>query len=141
MAAEPDAMAWQRSGEFARGLGRVGVRSVIIGETTEEWYLYSIAHPIEKPADIVSNLLRYYPGDIVAKMVKLYRTLPDDATAEDSARLYGEIAADYQVYLPVRLLVRDLQNASYPVLRYQFRWTPEQIRPKGNVGHCLILQY
>ncbi|KAF9046824.1 alpha/beta-hydrolase [Hymenopellis radicata] len=135
LAAVPDAMAWQRSGNLAQSLQDKGVKSVVIGDTIEEWYLYSIAHPVKAPADVVLNLERYYPDDIVRKMVKLYRTLPDDAGAEESARLYGEIASDYQVHLPVRLLARDLQAAGYPVLRYEFRWTPEQVRPKGYVTH------
>ncbi len=136
LAAVPDAMEWQRSGKLAQGLRDKGVKSVIIGDTSEEWYLYSIAHPVKTPADVVPNLERYYPDDIVGKMVKLYRTLPDNAGAEESARLYGEIASDYQVHLPVRLLARDLQAAGFPVLRYEFRWAPEQVRPKGASKFC-----
>ena len=31
----------------------------------------------------------------------------------------------------MRLLARDLLKAGFPVLRYEIRWTPEQVRPFG----------
>lgn len=127
----PDLMSWQRSGGLARGMRDHGIQSIIIGDLTEEWYLYSIAHPLNSASDIFPNLERYYPKEIVARMMRMYRTLPVDATAEEAKKLFGEILSDGQVHLPVRLLARDLHNAGFPVLRYEIRWTPEQIRPKG----------
>ncbi|KAF5370021.1 hypothetical protein D9758_001163 [Tetrapyrgos nigripes] len=136
MAMDPDPMAWHTSGQFASNLLAKGVKSVVVGDLKDEWYLYSIAHPIPTPAGIKPNLERYYPEDMVDRMVKKYRTLPDNATEEASMRLFGEVLSDFQVHFPVRLLARDLHSVGYPILRYQVRWTPEQNRPKGYVTHA-----
>ncbi|KAH7926008.1 alpha/beta-hydrolase [Leucogyrophana mollusca] len=135
LATTPDPMAWQRTGDLARALRAKGVQSLAIGDLTEEWYLYAIAHPIHGPQDIYPNILRYYPEPIVEKLVRMYRTLPESASAEEAERLIGEILSDGQVHLPVRMFMRDFQNAGFPVFRYEIRWTPEQIRPKGWVTH------
>ncbi|KAJ7089749.1 Alpha/Beta hydrolase protein [Mycena belliarum] len=132
--ASPDPMTWQRTG-FADSLREKGVKSILIGDLTEEWYLYSIAHPISTPMDIVPNLERYYDKNMVAKLVQHYRSLPDNATSAASQRLFGEILSESQVHLPVRIFVRDLHEAGFPVLRYEIRWTPEQLRPEGYVTH------
>ncbi|KAJ7746756.1 Alpha/Beta hydrolase protein [Mycena maculata] len=131
----PSPMAWQRTGGFARGLRDKGIKSILVGDLTEEWYLYSIAHPIQTPKDIVPNLERYYPKDTVAKLVKQYPSLPEDATSEAAQRQFGEILSDSQVHLPMRILTRDLHEAKFPVLRYEIRWTPEQLRTEGYVTH------
>ena len=131
LSSSPDPMTWQRSGGFAKGLWDKGVRSVVVGDLTEEWYLYSIAHPFGSPTDIALNLGRYYPDEVVQKITRMYKTLPDNATAPEVERLFGEMLSDGQVHLPVRLLARDLCNAGFPVLRYEIRWTPEQMRQKG----------
>ncbi|KAJ7460686.1 Alpha/Beta hydrolase protein [Mycena latifolia] len=130
----PDPMAWQRTG-FAGSLREKGIKSILVGDLTEEWYLYSIAHPINTPKDIVPNLERYYPRDMVDKLVQQYGTLPKNATRAASQRLFGEILSDSQVHLPVRIFVRDLHEARFPVLRYEIRWTPEELRPEGYVTH------
>ncbi|EPQ55190.1 carboxylesterase [Gloeophyllum trabeum ATCC 11539] len=130
-----DVMEWQRSGGLAKGLLEHGVKSVVVGELTEEWYLYSIAHPVEKVGDIEFNLDRYYEKKDVEKMLSCYRHLPDDASHDDIQRLFGEILSDGQVYIPVRLLARDLLQHGYPALRYIIQWTPEQMRPLGYVTH------
>lgn len=127
----PDPMAWQRTGGLALGLKAHGVRSIILGDLTEEWYLYSIAHPIQTPRDIVPNLERYFPRDIVKKLVGEWRTLPDDAGSVEAQKLFGEVLSCGQVHLPVRLLAHDLQAGGLPVLRYEIRWTPEQNRQEG----------
>lgn len=135
LARSPDPMAWQRSGGFARGLRAHGVRSIIIGDLSEEWYLYSIAHPIHGAADIAPNLARYFPADVVAGLMDAWKKLPDGAGEEEAQRLFGEILSCGQVHLPVRLLARDLHAAGFPVLRYTIEWTPEQARVEGE---CLL---
>jgi hypothetical protein len=127
----PDPMTWQRTGGLARGLLEHGVRNVIVGDLSEEWYIYSIAHPIKHKADIQENLKRYYPADIVKGMIDLYGIPPDDAKVEELEELFGIIASAAQVHLPVRLLHRDLLQTDYPTLRYTIKWTPEQVRPNG----------
>lgn len=77
-------MAWQRSGGLAKGLRDHGVRSIVVGDLTEEWYLYSIAHPIPTTSDIVPNLRRYLPADVVEKLVKRWRKIPDDASSDET---------------------------------------------------------
>ena len=124
-------MTWQHSGGFAKGLKRTGVRSIIVGDLAEEWYLYAIAHPISSPIDICPNLERYYQQDLVEKMLKMYVNLPHGCTAEQAERRFGLIFSDGQVHLPICLLARDLHASEFPVLRYEIRWTPEQGRPKG----------
>ncbi|KAF5392042.1 hypothetical protein D9757_003186 [Collybiopsis confluens] len=131
MASTPDPMAWQRSGQFATQLKTKGVESIIIGDLTEEWYLYSIAHPVSTPSDVPLNLERYYPREMVERMMKMYRALEKDAKPEECVRLFGDILSDWQVHLPVRMLARDLYQAGVPVLRYEIGWTPEQLRPEG----------
>lgn len=131
MATDPDPMTWQRSGDLGKKLHEKGVKSVIAGDTIEEWYLYSIAHPINSPVDIIPNLLRYYPQSIVDVLIAKYPTLPDNATPEQSQRLFGDILADGQVNIPDRLLARDLRLVDFPVLRYEIHWAPEQLRIGG----------
>ncbi|KAJ4001218.1 Alpha/Beta hydrolase protein [Lentinula boryana] len=131
MDSSPDLMTWQRSGSFASSLAQRGLKSIVIGDLTEEWYLYSIAHPIATAADIAVNLERYYPMDMVKQMISMYRQLGEDAGPEECVRLFGEILSDWQVHLPVRVLARDLHRAGFPVLRYEIAWTPEQQRPEG----------
>ncbi|EMD35663.1 hypothetical protein CERSUDRAFT_157551 [Gelatoporia subvermispora B] len=135
LSSDPESMAWQRSGAFARALRKRGVRSIAVGDLTEEWYLYSIAHPVRRMRDIELNMERYYQEEVVHAMMALYRRVPDGAPPEDFARLFGEMLSEGQVHLPVRLLARDLTTAGFPVVRYQIRWTPEQLRPLGYVTH------
>ncbi|KAJ7027900.1 Alpha/Beta hydrolase protein [Mycena alexandri] len=131
----PNPMEWQRTGGFANNLRAKGIKSILVGDLTEEWFLYSIAHPIKSPKDLAPNLERYYPRTMVSALASQYRTLPENASSKESERLFGEILSDSQVHLPIRLLVRDLHNAGFPVLRYEIRWTPEQLRADGYVTH------
>ncbi|KAJ7173579.1 Alpha/Beta hydrolase protein [Mycena filopes] len=135
LSTSPNPMEWQRSGGFATSLRKKGIKSILVGDLAEEWYLYSIAHPIDSPKDLAPNLERYYPRTMASALATHYRSLPEDATSEASKRLFGEIFSDSQVHLPVRMLVRDLHDAGFPVLRYEIRWTPEQLRPGGYVTH------
>ncbi len=127
----PDLMTWQRSGDLARGLLEHGVRNAVVGDLSEEWYLYSIAHPIKHKQDVQKNLERYYPSDVVQRMIEFYGGPPDDATVEQLEKLFGVILGMTQVHLPVRLLHRDLRIVGYPTFRYTIKWTPEQARPNG----------
>ncbi|KAG6876700.1 hypothetical protein C0993_000981 [Termitomyces sp. T159_Od127] len=131
----PDPLTWQRSGGLAKGLRAHGVRSVVIGDLSEEWHLYSIAHPIFTPHDIIPNLTRYFPKDVAEKFVGAWRKLSEDADIKEVEKFYGEILSCGQVHLPVRLLAEDLYKAEFPVLRYAIEWTPEQNRIEGYVTH------
>ncbi|PPQ70238.1 hypothetical protein CVT26_014485 [Gymnopilus dilepis] len=132
---DPGPMEWQRCGGLARGLQTHGVRSIVVGDLTEEWYLYSIAHPIGGPQDILPNLERYFPTQLCEGLIKAFPQLEPDAGSEESTRLFGEILSCVQVHLPVRLLSKDMESTGYPILRYEIRWTPEQLRPLGYVTH------
>lgn len=134
MGVDPGAMEWQRSGGFARGLRAAGVRAILLGDLTEEWYLYGLAHEVHSPDGIWANLTRYYPypTDVVDTMMQLYKgRMRDDMSKEELFRLLGDMLSEGQVHLPVRLLHRDLLAEDFPVARYQIRWTPEQGRPLG----------
>jgi hypothetical protein len=128
----PDPMTWQRTGGLARGLLEHGVRNVIVGDLSEEWYLYSFFHPIKDMRDVQENLERYYPSEAVQNMIELYGSPPDDANVEELKKLFGVILGTAQVHLPVRLLHRDLVQAGFPTFRYTIQWTPVQARPHGN---------
>ena len=130
---KPGLMAWQRSGELGRGLLAHGVKNVVIGDLTEEWYLYSIAHPIKGPRDILPNLERYFPTDVTRNLIKAFPPLSKNADRKEAAKLYGEIMSCGQVHLPVRIFVKDMVASGFPVLRYEIRWTPEQNRTAGNL--------
>lgn len=135
-------MAWQRqrAGGLADGLRTAGVRSVVVGDLRDEWYLYAIAHPIARAADIRPNLLRYYAAPLVDAFLTCYPPLDGAAGQEECERRFGEVLSDGQVHLPVRVLARDLVEAGFPVLRYEIRWTPEQVREgtKGEVLFCAV---
>ncbi|PPQ74026.1 hypothetical protein CVT24_012622 [Panaeolus cyanescens] len=128
-------MEWQRTGGFAHSLRARGVKAVVLGDLKEEWYLYSIAHPINGPADILPNLERYFSDYLSQKLIDAYPPLKENASKEEATRRYGDILSAAQVHLPARLLVRDLRAAGFPVVRYEIRWTPEQNRPLGYVTH------
>ncbi|KAI0948177.1 hypothetical protein AcW1_009761 [Taiwanofungus camphoratus] len=135
LSSTPDPMTWQRTGGLALGLRAKGVRSIVLGELSEEWYLYSIAHPVRNMHDVKLNVERYYQNAVVEKLMPMYPVVPEDAPQDEFKKLLGEILSDGQVYLPVRLLARDLRATDFPVVRYEIRWTPEQIRPLGYVTH------
>ncbi len=140
LSGSPDPMTWQRTGGLASGLGEHGVRTVIVGDLSEEWYLYSIAHPIKQKQDIQQNLERYYPADIVRGILNIYPSPPDDADAKELEKLFGIILSASQVHLPIRLLHRDLLQANYPTFRYTIKWTPEQVRPKGKDHDAVMVE-
>ncbi|KAJ3545625.1 hypothetical protein NMY22_g2360 [Coprinellus aureogranulatus] len=121
----PGPMERQRDGSFAAALKEHGVKFVVVGEVIDEWYLYSIAHPISSTDDFVPNLERYFSPQFVAEVMQF------DREGEDVERRFGELLSLLQVHLPVRILARDLVAGGFPVLRYQIRWTPEQGRPLG----------
>ncbi|RXW23456.1 hypothetical protein EST38_g2421 [Candolleomyces aberdarensis] len=131
----PGPMERQRNGTFSRALQARGVRFVVFGDLTEEWYLYSIAHPIERAEDVITNLERYFSSSLVRDLVGQYPALPPKAKKKDLKRRFGEILSVAQVHLPVRVLARDLVDNGFPVLRYEIRWTPEELRPFGYVTH------
>ncbi|TFK21766.1 alpha/beta-hydrolase [Coprinopsis marcescibilis] len=127
----PGPMERQRNGDFGKSLQKHGVRYIITGEVSEEWYLYSIAHSVTNSLDIVPNLQRYFAPEVVQKLVERYPILPSSATEEEAARQFGDLLSCVQVYLPVRILARDLVETGFPILRYQIQWTPEECRPEG----------
>ncbi|KAH8089868.1 carboxylesterase [Cristinia sonorae] len=135
-----DPMEWQRSGAFAAALKSKGVKSIIVGDLTEEWYLYAIAHPVKSMSDVEMNLERYYQVEMVERVLKLYEDqavlIPEGAPPEEFERFMGRILSEGQVHLPVRILARDMLKAGFPILRYDIRWTPEQLRPLGYVTHA-----
>ena len=136
---KPGPMAWQCSGELGRGLLAHGVKCVVIGDLTEEWYLYSIAHPIEGPRDILPNLEPYFPTDIARNLMKGFPPLLKNADRKEAMKLYEEILICGQVHLPVRMFANDMAASGFPVLRYEIHWTPEQNWTAGNQSLIKIL--
>ena len=128
---KPGPMVWQRSGELGRGLLAHGVKCVVIGDLTEEWYIYSLSHPIAGPLDFLPNLERYFPTDVAKILIDEFPPLSENADAEEVVKLFGDILSCSQVYLPVRIFAKDMAACGFPVLRYEIRWTPEQNRTAG----------
>ncbi|KAH9836084.1 carboxylesterase [Rhodofomes roseus] len=137
VAPPPEMMEWQRSGDFARGLKAKGVKYIIMGNLTEEWYVYGIIHPVHTMADCVTNMERYFSPDVTQKLFAAYPPLPDNPTPAQITKFMGTALSDAQVYIPLRILARDLANAGYPVLRYEIGWVPEQLSEftGGYVSH------
>jgi hypothetical protein len=137
-------MERQQDGSLASSLRDHGVRYIVLGEVSEEWYLYSIAHTISSPSDFAPNLERYFSPELVEKLLGHYPPLPPTATEDEIIKRFGDLLSCVQVYLPLRVLARDLRKASFPFLRYRICWTPEQDRPLGElvstgvVDLCLI---
>lgn len=128
----PGPMERQRKGTFAKGLLKSGVKFVVVGEVCDEWYLYSIAHPVHRVEDIKPNLRRYFSHSFVDRLVAAMFPQPTEGLGlEETRKMFGEILSAAQVYLPVRVLAHDLKRAGYPVLRYEIRWAPEKVRPLG----------
>jgi hypothetical protein len=121
-----DLMALQRNGIFEKRLREKGVRKIVVGEVLEEWYFYSLAHPINVPADVKTNLERYLPTDIVGKILDGEKL--KGLGKEELVKRFGEILSDWQIYLPVRLMKRDMPSL---VARYEIRWVPERLRKEG----------
>ena len=126
---KPGPMNLQRSGKLGRGLLAHGVKCVVIGDLTEEWYFYSMSHPIAGPQDILPNLERYFPTDVARNLLEEFPPVSEDADA--AVKLFGEILSCGQIHLPVRIFAKDMVACGFPVLRYEIRWTPEQSRIAG----------
>jgi len=137
----PPPMEVQRSGDLGKMILEKGVKVVVLGDLSEEWYLYSIAHPILSKEDILPNLERYFPRGVALDLMDAFPPLKDGATAEESAKSYGEIMACAQVHLPVRRLAQDIATAGVLVLRYELHWTPEPVRPFGMRSVLSLLSY
>jgi hypothetical protein len=132
-------MARQRSGAFSASLRAHGVGGIITGDLTEEWYLYSIAHPITSTRDILPNMNRYFPDEVSRKLIeRVSAAAVGEGGEDDAVRLFGEVLSAGQVYLPGRIFVRDLMMSGFPIVRYEIRWTPESVRPLGKIVFSLI---
>jgi len=139
MSNDPDPMSWQHSGHLARKLREKGVKGIAIGDLPDEWYIYAIGHEVNGSRDVLPNLLRWYPRTVAEKLMSLYKTLPESATAEEAKELMGIILSDGQVHVPVRLFARDFQQAGFPVFRYEIHWTPEQVRRNGEQTELTLI--
>lgn len=93
---DPGEMEWQASGGFAKALKAKGVKSIVVGDLTEEWYVYSLSDPVNGPEDLEENLRRYYPDATVKRLLSSYGKLPAGAAKDAYARLYGRILSDGQ---------------------------------------------
>ena len=83
----PDMMEWQRSGNFARALKAKGVQYVIMGNLTQEWYVYGIVHPVKNMQEITLNMQRYYSTEVTDLLLKSYPPLPANATQDGTSAL------------------------------------------------------
>jgi hypothetical protein len=89
-------MKYQASPQFASALLSKGVKFLVVGDLKDEWYLYSIAHPITDYASIGANLRRYYPDAIVDRILKYYGGLNADDSQEEKENLFGVMLSEGQ---------------------------------------------
>ena len=127
----PDQMAYQHSGQFARDLKAAGVKCIIMGDVLEEWGWYSGQHVCREPKDILPNAARWYPIDVAQAIVDSFQPLSSDPTPEECDKRLADVLAAGQVHLPIRILARDLINASFPVVRYTFEKAPVALNLPG----------
>jgi hypothetical protein len=74
-------------------------------------------------------------------MLKHYSVNTGGGGEEKKAmRLMGRALGDGKVYLPVRILHRDLAQARIPVLRYDIHATPDQIRTQTKDMCCHFIR-
>lgn len=132
---EADQMAYQASGALARGLASAGVRAVIVGDVRDEAHFYAGCHSCPTPDDLLPNVARYYPLEIAEALLASYPPLTDTSVSGCQERL-GRVLADGQVYLPVRLLARDLSAAGLPVVRYAIETVVRGLGTNGSVTHA-----
>lgn len=135
-------MSFQRSGALGSALRARGVKSIVLGDLAAEWYLYSIAHDLARPwpASMRENLERYYPPEVVGRLLECYDRVEEGVDREEAQERFGRMLADGQVHLPVRVLARDLGRGGMPVVRYAIRWAPERAKqPHGAFFSPFIL--
>lgn len=128
---EPSPMERQKKGDFARGLRERGVRNIVLGELKDEWYIYSVSHPISSPQDVQRNLKSHFPNRVVDRLMLCFKKISDEDDPEVAQRVFGQAMRRALVHFPIRLLHRDLLATGFPVMRYLIEWTPEQLRPNG----------
>ncbi|KAF8335098.1 hypothetical protein F5887DRAFT_989925 [Amanita rubescens] len=105
----------------------------MVGELKDEWYIYSVSHPISSPQDVKRHLTKHFPERIVNRLMLCFREISNDEDPEVAQRLFGQALSCALVHLPIRILQRDLLAAGFPVIRYLIEWTPEQLRHIGCV--------
>lgn len=92
----PNSMDHQASPSFASSLKAKGIKYIVVGDLSEEWYLYSIAHPITTYESIGKNLKRYYPDGIVDRIMAHYGDMRPDSTEEEFERMFGLMLSEGQ---------------------------------------------
>ena len=127
----------QKSVKFARGLRERGVQNVVVGEVSDEWYIYSFAYQMSSPQDCH----RHFPDGTFWKLSSCFKEISKDEDLEVAKAVLGQALSCILTHFPIRLLHRDLLEADFPVIRYRIEWTPEQLRPNGkfvNIIHSKL---
>ncbi len=88
--AETGLMDSQRSGNFARGLRGRGVQSIVVGEVSDEWYIYSVSHPMSSPQDCRRHLMRHFSDRIVRRLMSCFKEIPEDGDLEAARAVLGQ---------------------------------------------------
>ncbi|PRP79351.1 hypothetical protein PROFUN_12952 [Planoprotostelium fungivorum] len=121
-------MTWQRSGRLGHQLYERGFRRLVLGEVRDEHSFYSILHRVEDQSQLVEVLRRYYPDDVVRVLME---NIPRKVM-EDVSTALGWAMSHAQVFVPIRMLTRDLWDTPVQVLRYRIEWSPNR---SDIIGH------
>lgn len=91
--------------------------------------LYSCTNPPTNKGELVVQLQNYYKTTQVRKILALYELPADcDTNVYTLHRIYGQMVANGQVYVPSRVFVKTLVDAGVSmdrILRYRLCWKPE----------------
>ena len=140
----PGIFDYHRDGSFAREFQKRGLRR-FIGEVLNEDSLYAATNPPEPDVKSLElAILNYYPRTTKDCLLQHYQT-PVEGDHKAWKRLFGEIAADYQVKAPSRFLVQNLLQYGVNIgdvwrymIAYRLSFITENIAPADfGVSHAM----
>lgn len=106
---------------------------IVIGEASNEAYLYSVLDTPKNEDELIIQLENYYPKKVVVPLRNLYGE-ESASTTSHSAEYYetyfGRIVSDGQVYASSRGYIKNLVDNGFPKLnlfRYRVAYRPKYL--------------
>jgi hypothetical protein len=108
------------------------LRTIGAAANPDQEVLYGATNPPDTWEDLSAQLTNYYAQSKVSKLESLYgiaETSAEGSNVDPRAlnKLYGQIVADGQVYVPSRTMVQALFEGGIDmsrILRYRLSWRP-----------------